>query len=125
MIHLECRNIPIVPYKVAAKCRRCHCLDLCYWNHNNQSKIALKRALYDQKEKAPLISGPVKLDAIIYLPKGMSIDGKPDWDNLGKTVGDVLTGLVWEDDCKVIDARIRKESSQDASWGLSVDVEEI
>lgn len=33
---------------------------------------------------------------------------KPDWDNLGKSVGDVLTGQVYRDDSQVVFSSVRK-----------------
>ena len=33
---------------------------------------------------------------------------KPDWDNLGKLVSDALNGVAYDDDKRVVDARVRK-----------------
>jgi Holliday junction resolvase RusA-like endonuclease len=33
---------------------------------------------------------------------------KPDWDNVGKSVSDALSGLAWNDDSQVVDARVVK-----------------
>jgi Holliday junction resolvase RusA-like endonuclease len=33
---------------------------------------------------------------------------KPDWDNIGKLIGDAFNGVVWTDDSHVVDGRVRK-----------------
>lgn len=35
-------------------------------------------------------------------------DVDPDWDNVGKAVGDSLKMVVWVDDCQVADGRVQK-----------------
>lgn len=35
--------------------------------------------------------------------------GKPDWDNIGKLVGDALNGFAYVDDAQVYDGRVRCE----------------
>ena len=32
---------------------------------------------------------------------------KPDWDNIGKML-DALNGIVWKDDCQIVDGRVLK-----------------
>jgi Holliday junction resolvase RusA-like endonuclease len=38
---------------------------------------------------------------------------KPDWDNLGKLSADAMNGLIYKDDCQIIDARVQKFYSLD------------
>lgn len=33
---------------------------------------------------------------------------KPDWDNIAKAITDALNGIVYVDDCQIVDAHIRK-----------------
>jgi len=33
---------------------------------------------------------------------------KPDWDNVGKTVGDALNNLAWKDDSLIVNAKVAK-----------------
>lgn len=33
---------------------------------------------------------------------------KPDWDNVGKTVGDALNGIAWKDDSLIVNAKVAK-----------------
>jgi len=48
---------------------------------------------------------------------------KPDWDNVAKAVADAINGIVYVDDCQIVDAHITKVYA--ASAGVSVLVKEI
>ena len=48
---------------------------------------------------------------------------KPDWDNVAKSVADAMNGIVYVDDCQIVDAHITKVYA--ASAGVSVLVKEI
>jgi Holliday junction resolvase RusA-like endonuclease len=48
---------------------------------------------------------------------------KPDWDNVAKSVADAINGIVYVDDCQIVDAHITKVYA--ASAGVSVLVKEI
>jgi len=48
---------------------------------------------------------------------------KPDWDNVAKSVADAMNGIVYVDDCQVVDAHVTKVYAADA--GVSVLVKEI
>ncbi len=37
--------------------------------------------------------------------------GKPDWDNIAKSVGDALKGVCWVDDAIIIDGHVNKRYS--------------
>ena len=47
---------------------------------------------------------------------------KPDWDNVAKSVSDAINGIVYVDDCQVVNAHITKVYSTNA--GVSVCVKE-
>jgi Holliday junction resolvase RusA-like endonuclease len=49
--------------------------------------------------------------------------GTPDWDNIGKSVGDALKGIVWVDDAQVVDGRVIKRHSERPA--LRVEVREL
>lgn len=66
------------------------------------------------------LKGPIDLRIVAYVPIGESWSkkkraaaladeirptGKPDWDNLGKSVCDAIKGVVWNDDSQVTDPR--------------------
>ena len=38
---------------------------------------------------------------------------KPDWDNVGKIIGDALNGVAWRDDSQVADGRVIKRYTLD------------
>lgn len=52
---------------------------------------------------APL-SGPLKIEVTIYFPTKR----RSDWDNFHKLSMDALSGIVWEDDSQIEDARVLK-----------------
>jgi len=47
---------------------------------------------------------------------------KPDWDNVAKSVADAINGIVFVDDCQIVNAHITKVYS--ISAGVSVCVKE-
>ena len=57
------------------------------------------------------LSGPLRLHVFFYMtrPKGISKnkrlfpDVKPDIDNLFKAIADALSGVLWNDDCQLVD----------------------
>ena len=49
--------------------------------------------------------------------------GKPDWDNLGKQLGDALNGVVWIDDAQVVGGSVHKH--YDAEARTEVEVYEV
>lgn len=68
----------------------------------------------------PPLSGPVTLEISFVFPRPksgkkhagrMPKASKPDWDNLGKSVSDALTGILWLDDAQIWRAVVTKEYS--------------
>ena len=64
--------------------------------------------------QAPL-EEPVDLDVIAWFERPKSkpkklqhMTSKPDWDNLGKTIGDALNGILWRDDSVIVGGSVRK-----------------
>ena len=81
---------------------------------------------YVKEEDIPLITTPTKFYCTCYLPipKGMNIveklcaelgfihpTSKPDWDNLGKSYGDMIQGLLLYDDSLIIKGVSEKKYS--------------
>ena len=69
------------------------------------------------------LEGPVRVEIMAFLPVPASWSGKsklaaltgdirpiskPDYDNIGKIVGDALNGIVWRDDAQIVEAVTRK-----------------
>lgn len=85
----------------------------------------------------PLIEGPVSLELRFYAPRpknqyrtgrnaGMLRDdapkrpiAKPDVLKLARAVEDALTGVVWHDDCQIVDEKLSK------MWGTPARVEVV
>lgn len=55
----------------------------------------------------PSKSTPKKKLELMYNGKILYIK-KPDYDNLGKIVGDALNGIAWHDDSQIVDGRTVK-----------------
>lgn len=84
-------------------------------------------------------TGPVAMTAVFVMPrtKGQIWKTKPmprlpyskpknDWDNLGKSLCDALTGLVWNDDGQLCDVRVERWiAAGDESPHVEVIVTEI
>lgn len=85
----------------------------------------------------PMLTGAIGIEIKVYFePPGSwsavkrhraihGIDGvmhtvKPDYDNLAKTIGDALNGIVWKDDAQIVDAHIRKLYSSRPGLALRV-----
>lgn len=83
------------------------------------------RWILKAQHKGPLLSGkPLELDITFYMPipkslskkkqdalLGQAHSKKPDWDNTGKLLSDVCTGVIVEDDNLFSDVRVRKRYS--------------
>ena len=48
--------------------------------------------------------------------------GKPDIDNLVKTIGDALNGILWRDDSQIVDLRAAKFYANEPFTTLTVEV---
>lgn len=86
---------------------------------------------------APLIEGPIALELRFYVPRpknqyrtgrnaGMLRDdaprrpiAKPDVLKLARAVEDALTGVIWRDDCQIVDESLSKV------WGTPARVEVV
>lgn len=79
-----------------------------------------------QHVKDELLTGPIYLDLIFYMPmpvtwsikKKVMMEGKPhtskpDRDNLEKGVCDAFNKIIWKDDGQVCDGRTRKFYSRE------------
>jgi Holliday junction resolvase RusA-like endonuclease len=86
-------------------------------------ETVIKRAAVKAMGERDPIEGCVKVDILCLfqipkswpkLDKQRALDGdirptgKPDWDNIAKVVCDAVRGIVWTDDSRVVDARVRK-----------------
>jgi len=45
---------------------------------------------------------------------------KPDWDNLGKNLCDVMNGIFWVDDKQIVDGRVIKLYGDPARWEIEI-----
>ena len=92
-----------------------------------QALDCLRRDYPDWK----LLIGAVRLKCVFRLMRPPSVSErkrpypivKPDLDNLVKAVKDALKGIVWVDDCQVVE--METEKRYDDPPGVHVDVREI
>lgn len=81
---------------------------------------------------------PVRLDIIAYVPIAASVSKRaraamlgapclktPDYDNIGKIIGDALNGIAWADDKQVYDGRVRKFWSETGGVEVTIEVEDL
>jgi len=85
-----------------------------------------------------VVTGPLQLEVTAYLPrpklhyrtaKGHEDElkpnhpyfptGRPDWDNLAKTVCDALNGVAWKDDAQIARATVEKKYGR-PGWEITV-----
>lgn len=75
----------------------------------------------------------VLADAVCAIPKGWSKakremamnrvirpTKKPDADNIAKAIGDGCNGVLWRDDCQIVDIRVRKVYGDTPRLSVSV-----
>ena len=74
----------------------------------------IKYAVSQEWKKEPL-DEPLEVEIFVFFDRPKSKpkrvifpDVKPDWDNLGKLVGDALNGVLWKDDATIVDGIVRK-----------------
>lgn len=107
--------------------------------HPDKGTVAYQRALAMQAKvvmgsRAPL-SGAlvVAITAVFSIPTSWSDKkrdaalagvvyktGKPDWDNVGKNVGDALKGVVWVEDAIIVDGRVVKVYGEEPMLRIEV-----
>lgn len=73
------------------------------------------RAMIDRDK----LAGPITAEIDFYLPNR----SRRDLDNLSKGVLDAMNGLVYDDDCQVIDLHLRKFFDSE-EYGCTVTVKE-
>lgn len=79
------------------------------------------------------MKGAVRLIAVFTLPRPVSVTVKkrphhtvkPDTSKLVRALEDALTGVVWVDDCQVVDLIVRKRYADGVAVGATVTVEEL
>ena len=54
--------------------------------------------------KKPIIKGDVRVEIKLFFKDKR----RRDWDNWHKVSCDALTGIVWEDDCQIQEAKVTK-----------------
>lgn len=137
MIHI---HIPAVP---VAQPRQRHAVmggSVRSYMLNTHPIAAFKasvRLAASQAYSGPPMDGPliVSLVFVFPRPKGMVWKrrempraykvGRPDADNLAKSVLDSLNGLLWIDDSQVVDLRVRKYvAAGDEAAHVEMDVED-
>jgi Holliday junction resolvase RusA-like endonuclease len=76
--------------------------------------------------------GPVSVTAVFHLPRPKAAKGRqfhtvrPDVDKLLRAVNDALTGVLWVDDCMVVELEGRKVYVEDdAEPGVQIVVTEV
>lgn len=94
------------------------------YKHKDQrlEEEKLTALLLEHRPPEPL-KGPIILDIKLFLPiprskskkwQAAALRGqvlpevKPDWDNAGKNLCDVMKRVFWRDDAQVVDGRVRK-----------------
>ena len=77
---------------------------------------------------------PLALELVAYFERPKSKPkkvvyptGKPDWDNLGKTIGDALNAILWRDDSVIVEGSVWKRycDEQNPQPGFSITVRRL
>jgi Holliday junction resolvase RusA-like endonuclease len=110
--------------------------------HSNGSKIdSWRRSIVDAihrqlGEEIRLLEGPVSLSASFRLPRPASLPKRRrtwptgarsgDVDKLLRCLGDAITGVLIDDDSRIVDARVTKDwANPGAQPGVVFTVEEV
>lgn len=82
---------------------------------------------WQAQNRQALIDGPVAIDITFRLPRPKSApkhrkypDTRPDVDKLARAVLDPLTGVIFSDDCRVVDMNVRKRFAVDVPPGVTI-----
>jgi Holliday junction resolvase RusA-like endonuclease len=95
---------------------------------------ALKLICSTAMKGAPPLEGPIKLTLLACYPWPRAWSQKkrdanrwrwtkPDYDNIGKIVGDALNKIAWRDDAQIADATVHKFFGE--TPGLAVRIERL
>ncbi len=86
--------------------------------HPVQDFKAIVKMTASQVHNGPPLTGPLKMVVSYFFPRPKSLTRKvnaldwkttkPDWDNLGKSVSDALTGILWVDDAQLASVLVEK-----------------
>lgn len=82
-------------------------------------KESYQKQLAKQWSTMPL-KGSIRLKVELFFKRG----GRHDYDNFGKILNDSFTGIVWDDDSQVEDARIIKNIDKE-NPRIEVEIEEL
>lgn len=110
--------------------------------HSNGSKLdAWRRSIIDAThrqlgEEIQLMTGPVRLSAAFRLPRPASLPKKKrtwpigarsgDADKFLRCLGDAITGVLIDDDSRIVDARVTKDYAfAGCQPGLIFTIEEV
>ncbi len=108
-------------------------------NKLTRAYMNLVKKVAKKHKPKELISGAVAISLWIYKPipkswtkkkKSSALSWalppitKPDWDNYSKAICDSMTGVLWVDDCQIVDADVHKRYSQEEPY-VSITVWEV
>lgn len=109
-------------------------------NTTNKATVGFHAAKAMQKwakaGNGGLLIGPLQLNVTFYIEKPKSKirknsdpfpypDSKPDLDNCIKLVCDALNGIVWKDDCQVVDIAASKAWAPATGPYTDIRIEEV
>ena len=95
-----------------------------YFDIQKKKKLDVGWIVRSQYKGKPL-EGPLIMNLWSYLEKPPTTKfedvpyGKPDCDNLEKFVLDVLTGIIYKDDCQIVDVNKKKR------WAVGIEPQTI
>jgi Holliday junction resolvase RusA-like endonuclease len=90
------------------------------WDAQKQLKLGMGLQLSNQNNDQPLLSGPLKLTIIFYMPIPKHGSKKlhhtphfvrPDLDNMVKMICDVANGVIYKDDSAISEIHAEKHYS--------------
>ena len=100
-------------------------------NYENLVKVKAEKAMQGREIFGGAVS--VEISLLITPPSSWSLKKqraalageiypttKPDWDNCGKCICDAINEIVFRDDKQVVDARVSKRYSKNASAVVTV-----
>lgn len=92
---------------------------LAFW------RLSIEHAATEAMASRPVLTGPVRLEAVFWLPRPKSEPRRRrtwpirarsgDLDKFLRALGDACSGTVIADDCQIVEARVRKD------WALAPD----
>jgi Holliday junction resolvase RusA-like endonuclease len=101
------------------------------WDSQKSEKLIAGISLRNQHGNKPLLTGPLRMNVVFYLPLSKTMAKKlkmpysyhyfkPDISNMLKFIEDIATGIIYKDDCLIAKVTMKKVYDSEPRTEFSV-----